>query len=56
MIVLVCACSCAVYNYTGSEALMPVQVVPQGIESVNESNINMGYASPLVQRGGVPVE
>ena len=34
---------------------VPVQVVPQGIESVNGSDINMGCASPLVDRGGVMV-
>ena len=32
-----------------------VQVVPQGIISVNGSDINMGCASPLVDRGGVMV-
>ena len=48
-------CSCAVYNHTGSEALMSVQIVPQGIETVNGSDINMGCASPLVGRGGVMV-
>ena len=32
-----------------------VQVVPQGIVSVNGSNITMGCASPLVDRGGVMV-
>ena len=48
-------CSCAVYNHTGSEALISVQVLPQGIESVNGSDINMGCASPLVDRGGVMV-
>ena len=30
-----------------------LQVVPQGIESVNGSDINMGCASPLVNRSGV---
>ena len=34
---------------------MPVQVVPQGIESVNGSDITMGCASPLVNRSGVMV-
>ena len=38
----------------GAEVLT-VQVVPQGIESVNGSDINMGCASPLVDRGGVMV-
>ena len=47
--------SCAVYNYLGSEALRSVQVVRQGIESVNGSNTTMGCASPLVDRGGVMV-
>ena len=42
-----------VYLFLGVE--VPVQVVPQGIESVNGSNINMGCASPLVDRGGVMV-
>ena len=32
-----------------------MQVVPQGIESVNGSNVNMGCASPLVDRDGVMV-
>ena len=32
-----------------------MQVVPQGIESLNGSDINMGCASPLVDRGGVIV-
>ena len=32
-----------------------VQVVPQGIESVNGSDVNMGCASPLVDSGGVMV-
>ena len=47
--------SCALYNHLGSEALRPLQVVPQGIESVNGSNITMGCASPLVERDGVMV-
>ena len=47
--------SCAVYNHLGSEALRSVQVIPQGIESVNGSDITMGCASPLVDRGGVMV-
>ena len=33
----------------------PVQVVPQGIESVNGSDVNMGCTSPLVDSGGVMV-
>ena len=39
--------------YAGSKALS-VQLVPR-IESVNGSDINMGCASPLVDRGGVMV-
>ena len=34
---------------------MPVQVVPQGIQSVNGSNTTMGCASPLVNRSGVMI-
>ena len=34
---------------------IPVQVVPQGIESVNGSDVNMGCTSPLVDSGGVIV-
>ena len=34
---------------------LPVQVVPQGIESVNGSDVNMGCTSPLVDSGGVMV-
>ena len=47
--------SCAVYNHLGSEALRSVQVVSQGIVSVNGSNTTMGCTSPLVNRGGVMV-
>ena len=43
----------ALFNGPGSE--VPVQVVPQGIESVYGSDINMGCTSPLVDRGGVMV-
>ena len=32
-----------------------VQVVPQGVESVNGSDVNMGCTSPLVDSGGVIV-
>ena len=32
-----------------------MQVVPQGIESVNGSDVNMGCTSPLVNSGGVMV-
>ena len=32
-----------------------MQVVPQGIESVNGSDINMGCASPLIDKNGVMV-
>ena len=35
-----------------SGAEIPVQIVPQGIESVNGSDITMGCASQLVDRGG----
>ena len=34
---------------------MPVQVVPQGIESVNGSDVNMGCTSPLTNSDGVMV-
>ena len=34
---------------------VPVQVVPQGMESVNGSDANMGCTSPLVDSGGVMV-
>ena len=47
--------TCAVHNHAGSKALLSVQVAPQGIESVNGSDITMGCASPLVDRGGVMV-
>ena len=39
----------------GAERQIPVQVVPDGIESVNGSDVNMGCTSPLVDRGGVMV-
>ena len=32
-----------------------MQVVPQGIESVNGSDVNMGCTSPLVDSGGMMV-
>ena len=35
-------------TFSGTEA--QVQVVPQGIESVNGSNVAMGCTSPLVYR------
>ena len=35
--------------------IVPVQVVPTGIESVNGSDVNMGCTSPLVDRSGVMV-
>ena len=38
-----------------SGAEIPEQVVPQGIESVNGSNITMGCTSPLVERDGVKI-
>ena len=34
---------------------MQVVVVPQGIESVNGSSVNMGCTSPLVDSGGVMI-
>ncbi|CAI8055993.1 hypothetical protein GBAR_LOCUS30510, partial [Geodia barretti] len=37
--------------FSGTETL--VQVVPQGIESVNGSSVTMGCTSPLVDCGGV---
>ena len=43
------------YVLSCSGAEVPVQVVPQGIQSVNGSDINMGCACPLVDRGGVMV-
>ena len=39
----------------GAAVPLPVQVVPQGIESVNGSDVNMGCTSPLVDSGGVMV-
>ena len=44
---MVCVCC------LGAE--LPVQVVPQGIESVNGSDVNMGCTSPLVDSGGAMV-
>ena len=41
--------------YAGVEVLIPLQVVPGGIESVNGSDVNMGCTSPLVDRGVVMV-
>ena len=41
--------------YAGAEVLIPLQVVPGGIESVNGSDVNMGCTSPLVGRDGVMV-
>ena len=35
--------------------IVPLQVVPYGIESVNGSDVNMGCTSPLVNRSGVMV-
>ena len=43
------------YIHLGAVVQIPVQVVPQGIESVNRSDANMGCASPLVDSGGVMV-
>ena len=36
---------------SGAEVPIPLQVVPQGIQSVNGSNVTMGCAEPLVERG-----
>ena len=41
--------------YIAIGAELQVQVVPQGIESVNGSDVNMGCSSPLVDSGGVMV-
>ena len=46
-------CKCFCHLCLGAE--LPVQVVPQGIESVNGSDVNMGCTSPLVDSGGVMV-
>ena len=43
------------YTNIGVVVPLPVQVVPQGIESVNGSYVNMGCTSPLVDSGGVMV-
>ena len=42
-------------TFVGAVVPLPVQVVPQGIESVNGSDVNMGCTSPLVNSGGVMV-
>ena len=56
-----CVCMC-VYIFTSVLMTTPifsghaqVQVVPQGIESVNGSSVNMGCTSSLVDSGGVMV-
>ena len=41
--------------YNIIDTKLPVQVVPQGIESVNGSDVNMGCTSPPVDSGGVMV-
>ena len=41
--------------HVGAVVPIPVQVVPQRIESVNGSNTSMGCTSPLVDSGGVMV-
>ena len=41
--------------FVGAVVPLPVQVVPQGIESVNGSDVNMGCTSPLVDSDGVMV-
>ena len=46
-------CKCFCHLCLGAE--LPVQVVPQGIESVNGSEVSMGCTSPLVDSGGVMV-
>ena len=43
-----------ILSFLCSDAVI-VQVVPQGIESVNGSNASMGCTSPLVDSGGVMV-
>ena len=43
------------YTNIGAVMPLPVQVVPQGIQSVNGSDVNMGCTSPLVDSGGVMV-
>ena len=51
-------CGRAVDNYIVLNPLgakLPVQEVPQGIQSVNGSNTNMGCTSPLVDSGAVSV-
>ena len=41
------------YDYsTGAAKQLPLQVVPQGIESVNGSNVTMGCATPIVNLPG----
>ena len=41
------------YDYsTGTAKQLPLQVVPQGIESVNGSDVNMGCAKPVVNLPG----
>ena len=42
-----------IYCHVGAE--VSVQVLPQGIVSVNGSDVNMGCTSPLVDSGGVMV-
>ena len=39
-------------HFTGAAKQLPLQVVPQGIESINGSNVNMGCAIPVVNIPG----
>ena len=41
--------------FHSSDAALPAQVVPQGIEPVNGSSVNMGCTSPLVDSGDVMI-
>ena len=51
----VCVVVMFIIMHAGSEALISAQVVPKRMVSVNGSDITMGCASPLVDRGGVMV-
>ena len=51
---MVCVCKSDCESFIISIAVLPVQVVlPEGIESVNGSSVNLGCTSPLVISGGV---
>ena len=60
---LSCVCYMTLYNHTilcllftsGAEGIVPVQVVPGGLEPVNGSDTNMGCTNPLVGSGGWPI-